>query len=48
MLISEYCKYALYRAWFYYPDALPEALLADEQRNGHIDRKRVTIRWKSF
>jgi hypothetical protein len=40
MLISEYCKYALYRAWFYYPDALPEALLADEQRNGHIDRKR--------
>jgi hypothetical protein len=40
MLISEYCKYALYRAWFYYPDALPEALLADEQRNGHIDRMR--------
>jgi len=39
MLISEYCKYALYRAWFYYPDALPEATLADEQRNGHIDRK---------
>ncbi len=39
MLISEYCKYALYRAWFYYPDALPRNLLADEQRNGHIDRK---------
>ena len=39
MLISEYCKYALHRAWFYYPDALPEDLLADEQRNGHIDSK---------
>jgi len=38
MLISEYCKYALDRAWFYYPDALPPDALADEQRNGHIDR----------
>lgn len=38
MLISEYCKYALDRAWFYYPDALPEDLLATEIRNGHIDR----------
>ncbi len=23
MLIAEYCKYALDRAWYYYPDALP-------------------------
>jgi hypothetical protein len=38
MLISEYCKYALYRAWFYYPDALPADILAKEIRNGHIDR----------
>ena len=38
MLISEYCKYALDRAWFYYPDAMPEAALATENRNGHIDR----------
>ncbi len=38
MLISEYCKYALDRAWFFYPDALPADALADEQRNGHIDR----------
>jgi hypothetical protein len=38
MLISEYCKYALDRAWFYYPDALPEDLLATDIRNGHIDR----------
>jgi hypothetical protein len=41
MLISEYCKYALDRAWFYYPDALPREAIADEQRsgNGHVDRK---------
>lgn len=39
MLISEYCKYALSRAWFYYPDALPAEILATEIRNGHIDRK---------
>ena len=38
MLISEYCKYALDRAWFYYPDALPPEVLATEVRNGHIDR----------
>ena len=38
MLISEYCKYALDRAWFYYPDALPAEALATENRNGHIDR----------
>jgi hypothetical protein len=36
LLLAEYCKYALDRAWFYYPDALPEEVLADEQRNGHI------------
>ncbi|HEX7819750.1 MAG TPA: hypothetical protein VF463_03940 [Sphingobium sp.] len=39
MLISEYCKYALHRAWFYYPDALPADILATDNRNGHIDRK---------
>jgi hypothetical protein len=38
MLVSEYCKYALSRAWSYYPDALPAEVLAGEQRNGHIDR----------
>jgi hypothetical protein len=36
LLLAEYCKYALDRAWFYYPDALPPEVLADEQRNGHI------------
>jgi hypothetical protein len=41
MLIAEYCKYALHRAWYYYPDALPPEVLAPKQRenNGHIDRK---------
>ncbi len=39
MLISEYCKYALYRAWFYYPDALPADVLATDNRNGHINAK---------
>lgn len=39
MLISEYCKYALDRAWFYYPGALPPEAISEEQRenNGHID-----------
>ena len=41
MLISEFCKYALHRGWFYYPDALPPEALSPTQRetNGHIDRK---------
>lgn len=40
LLVSEYCKYALDRAWFYYPDALPaDALAKDDIRNGHIDAK---------
>lgn len=38
MLVAEYCKYALDRAWYYYPDALPAEILAPENRNGHIDR----------
>jgi hypothetical protein len=41
MLLGEYCRYALSRAWFYYPDALPPEAIAKEQResNGHVDRK---------
>ena len=40
MLIAEYCKYALDRAWYYYPDVLPAEALAPKQResNGYIDR----------
>lgn len=38
LLISEYCKYALDRAWYFYPDALPADTLAkDDIRNGYID-----------
>lgn len=41
MLISEYCKYALTRSWYYYPDALPAEAIAPKQRdsNGHVDPK---------
>lgn len=39
LLVSEYCKYALDRGWYFYPDALPEEVLAkDDIRNGHINR----------
>lgn len=40
MLIAEYCKYTLDRAWYYYPDALPPEAIAEKQRenNGHVDR----------
>lgn len=38
LLVNEYCRYALHRAWFYYPDALPKEVLATELRNGEIDR----------
>ncbi|MFD2781835.1 hypothetical protein ACFS32_12790 [Novosphingobium pokkalii] len=37
LLLSEYCRHALDRAWFYYPDALPEDGVADHGiRNGYI------------
>lgn len=39
MLVSEYCKYSLDRAWFYYPDILPPDALAKKPRSGRIDRK---------
>ena len=38
LLLSEYCRYALSRAWFYYPQEIPKEVLAAEVRNGHIDR----------
>jgi len=40
MLCSEYCKFALSRAWFYFPDALPEDIIHDgEHQSGIINRK---------
>lgn len=37
-LVAEYCRYALHRAWFYYPDALPAQAIATEFRNGRVER----------
>jgi hypothetical protein len=38
MLISEYCKYAVDRAWFYFPDALPKDILHQgEHQSGTVD-----------
>lgn len=39
LLVGDYCKYALHRAWFYYPDTLPPEAIAKEQRNGYICRE---------
>ncbi len=40
LLVNEYCRFALSRAWHYYPDTLPQGVLAqDDIRNGHIDRE---------
>ena len=39
LLLTEYCKYTLHRAWSYYPKELPAEILAPEVRNGHLDRK---------
>jgi hypothetical protein len=39
LLVGEFCRHALDRAWFYYPDALPKEALATEIRNGRIDPK---------
>ena len=38
LLVSEYCRYTLDRAWFYYPDTLPEHMICQKPRNGHVDR----------
>jgi hypothetical protein len=38
MLVSEYCKYALDRAWFYYPDVLPREIIhTGEHQSGIIN-----------
>jgi hypothetical protein len=40
MLVSEFCKYALDRAWFYYPDTLPrEAIQDGDHQSGVINRE---------
>ena len=37
LMVSDYCRFALDRAWYYYPDTLPAEMLSEEPRNGHID-----------
>jgi hypothetical protein len=39
LLLTEFYKYTLTRAWYFYPKELPKEVLATEIRNGHIDRK---------
>lgn len=39
LLLTEFCKYALGRLRYFYPDQLPSEDLATEIRNGHIDSK---------
>ncbi|MGZ3233166.1 MAG: hypothetical protein ACXU7O_00530 [Croceibacterium sp.] len=38
LLVDEYCRFALDRAWFYFPDTLPSEAVAESPRNGRIDR----------
>ena len=38
LMVSDYCRFALDRAWYYYPDALPAHMLCEKPRNGHNDR----------
>ncbi len=37
LMVSDYCRFALTRAWYYYPDALPADMLCQKPRNGYID-----------
>lgn len=39
LLVGEYCRHALGRAWYYYPDALPDEAIATQNRNGFIARQ---------
>ena len=38
LLLAEYQKYNLDRAWFYYPDTLPVDVVSEDPRNGRIER----------
>lgn len=37
LFMAEYCRYALDRAWYYYPDALPVEAISSKQEKGHVD-----------
>lgn len=38
ILLCEFCKYLIDRAWYYYPSEIPEEALADTVKSGHINR----------
>ena len=42
LLLSEYVRFALHRAWEYYPESLPVDAVATHVRNGHLSRS-ITI-----
>jgi hypothetical protein len=38
LLLAEYQRYSLDRGWFYYPDVLPQDVIAEKSRNGQVER----------
>jgi hypothetical protein len=39
LLLCEFCKYAIDRAWYYYPEHLPRDIVEEKPRSGHINRE---------
>jgi hypothetical protein len=39
LLLCEYCKYLIDRAWYYYPGELPREIVEQKPRSGHINRE---------
>lgn len=39
LLLPEYCKYLIDRAWYHYPSELPIDVLAKKPRSGHLNRQ---------
>jgi hypothetical protein len=38
LLLAEYCKYLIHRAWYHYPSELPRSVLAEKTKEGHLNR----------
>ena len=39
LLLAEYCRYVLDRAWYYFPRNLPREALAEHTQSGHLSRE---------
>ena len=39
LLLCEFCKYLVDRAWYYYPGQLPKEMIEEKPRSGHINRE---------